>query len=393
MPNAVTTSSVNSTLVLGESQTTQIQEVSPKGSKTIDLGKGKVTTDTAPGDFVIKGNTLSSSQILEVASERVPNLLAQEILSGFSPESQAVLEISGARTVGQFVVTPIKAPAGAISAALKESVARTSTDFVRIKTVESIAVPGQIQIQAVNKNVSNNDEMASIFLDSGLAVPSRLSDLPTPINGSWIQVAGSATGYVPNSIVYLALTSDPIVVSEAVVDKFGNAQFSGVFPIEVVGTGAHSIRIIGKRLIKGVTVNSQGEIKVSDNAFNEIYRFDMNTNSTLRYLGFNAEGGTRATIRVVPIRSTQPWWTIWFIAWTIFIGLIIKLGRYVKKKRDIWIGVVLIVLSVAPSQFYGWTEIAYPVMYWGEGLGLLGLGLWLFVPPIKKKIKGLDSAN
>ena len=119
----------------------------------------------------------------------------------------------------------------------------------------------------------------------------------------------------------------------------------------------------------------------------------MQTSSTIRYIGFNTTGGTHASIRVIPLRAPMPWWTIWFIVWTIFIGLIIKLGRYAKKKRDIWIGVVLIVLSVAPSQFYGWTEIAYPVMYWGEGLGLLGLGLWLLVPPFKKKIKGLDIVN
>ena len=70
----------------------------------------------------------------------------------------------------------------------------------------------------------------------------------------------------------------------------------------------------------------------------------------------------------------------WLIVWTVIIGLIVKLSGRTKQKRDLIIGSGLIVLSALPSQYYGWTEIAYPVMYWGEGLTLAGLLLWWITP-------------
>ena len=74
----------------------------------------------------------------------------------------------------------------------------------------------------------------------------------------------------------------------------------------------------------------------------------------------------------------------WLIVWTVIIGLIVKLSGRTKQKRDLIIGSGLIVLSALPSQYYGWTEIAYPVMYWGEGLTLVGQLLWWRTPKLKR---------
>lgn len=378
----------------GNSTDTEIMVEALRATKTIDFGRGVVRVDAALAGTHSVGTPLFSSVGATSASLRSPGQLSRETFKGFTPNSGALMEIIGARTIGQFVVLPMGvADAVAISSALNESVTRTSTDFVKIEKATSVAAPTQIELNEINKIESTEDQMSRTFFDSELSNPVRLSDMKLPSNSSWVSVTAKVTKYAPGSVIYLTLTSDPIVVSEAVVDQDGNAQVSGIFPVQVLGSGAHRLRVIGRRLIEGIAADPQGEIKISDEALREIWRFDMQTSSTIRYIGFNTTGGTHAAIRVVPLRAPMPWWTIWFIVWTIFIGLIIKLGGFVKKKRDVRIGAVLIVLSVAPSQFYGWTEIAYPVMYWGEGIGLLGLALWLFVPPIKKKIKGLEIVN
>jgi hypothetical protein len=180
----------------------------------------------------------------------------------------------------------------------------------------------------------------------------------------------------------LTITSDPIVISEAVVDEFGNAQVTGVFPANVFGNGAHSIRVIGRRLIDGVVADANGEIKISNEAMDEIRKFDMQSNATVRYIGYNVSGGTSIAIRVVRLRSLLPWWILWLIVWTVIIGLIVKQSGRTKQKRDLIIGSGLIILSALPSQYYGWTEIAYSVMYWGEGLTVIGLVLWWRTPKL-----------
>lgn len=368
------------------SPTTSTVLVEP--AATIDFGRGVIKVGDARAGTNAVGTPLFSSVGATSASRRSPAELGRETLEGFTPSSGALMEIIGARTVGQFVVLPGGVvDSVAVSAALNESVNRTAAEFVRIEKANPVQAPNQAQLDEINKIESTEDQMSRTFFDSELSNPVRLSDMNFPSNSTWVSVSARVEKYAPGSVIYLALTSSPIVVSEAVVDQNGNAQVSGVFPVQVLGSGAHNLRVIGKRLIEGVIADSKGEIKFSDEAMLEIQRFDMQTSATVRVIGFNTTGGDLTSLRVIPLRAPMPWWTIWFIVWTIILGLIVKLGNYAKKKRDIWVGVVLILLSVAPSQYYGWTEIAYPVMYWGAGIGLLGLCLWLLVPAIKRAKK------
>ena len=195
----------------------------------------------------------------------------------------------------------------------------------------------------------------------------------------------SAARYKPGSVVYLAITSDPIVISEAVVDQSGNAVVTGVFPAEIAGNGGHRIRVVGTRQFADVLVDSNGEILLPESALAEISRFDMQTSATVRVSGANNSGGNNVAIRVVPLRSPLPWWTLWICGLVALLGLILKLSRKLRTLRELIIGTVLILASAFPSQYFGWTEIAYPVMYWGAGIALLGVALLWLTPPIRSK--------
>ena len=273
----------------------------------------------------------------------------------------------------------------AIALALLESTNRTATDFARIEDAKAVQEPSASEMKSINKVESTEAQMSQIFNDSELANPVRIGDLNLPQNGNWLQVTASAAKYKPGSVVYLALTSDPIVISEAVVDKLGNAVLAGMFPAEIAGDGGHRIRVVGTRQFADVLVDSKGQISLSESTIAEIVRFDMQTSATIRYSGANTTGGNNIAVRVVPLRAPLPWWTLWICGWTAFLGLILKLSRKLHGWKELLVGSVVLIASAFPSQYYGWREIAYPVMYWGAGIALLGIVLLWLAPALRRK--------
>jgi len=303
------------------------------------------------------------------------------------------IEVIGARTLGQFVVQPVgEVDNIALAAALNESTSRTATEFARIDSAKAVSEPSVSELQRVNKIESTKGEMSQVFFDSELVNPVRLSDLTLPTSGKWLTIKASATKYAPGTVVYLAITSEPIVISEAVVDRNGNAVIEGTFPVEIVGSGGHQLRVVGTRRFADVVVDAKGEIKLSDFTIAEIGLFDMQTSATVRYVGPNPTGGQNSAVRVVPLRAKLPWWTLWICGWTAFLGLILKLGGKLRKLAELVVGTVVLLMSAFPSQFYGWTEIAYPVMYWGAGITLVGIALLWLLPPLRRKSKDSQLA-
>lgn len=226
------------------------------------------------------------------------------------------IEVIGARTLGQFVVQPVgEIDNIALAAALNESTSRTATEFARIDSAKAVSEPSASELQLVNKIESTNDEMSQVFFDSELANPVRMSDLNLPTGGKWISVIATATKYSPGTVVYLALTSDPIVISEAVVYMNGNAVIEGSFPIQITGSGGHRLRVVGTRQYADVMVDDKDEVKLSNKTIAEIRLFDMQTSAIVRNIGPNPTGGQNLAVRVVPLRAKLPWWIIWICGW------------------------------------------------------------------------------
>ncbi|MFM8508162.1 MAG: hypothetical protein ACKOBR_10830, partial [Actinomycetota bacterium] len=217
-----------------------------------------------------------------------------------------------------------------------------------------------------------------------LPQPTRLTDLSIPKSKKWLRVSGQADGYVPGSVVYLAVTSAPIVFAEAIVDRSGTAQLVGSFPVDLLPAGGHRLRIVGIRQIAGVTLDQEGEIRLAASTIAEIARFDIQSSATVRISGPNKWGGYHTTVRVVPLREPLPWWTLWLAGWTALLALLARLSRKLVSRRDRVIGTVLMIISALPSQYWGWVKIAYVVNYWGLGILVLGIAVVWLVPPIRR---------
>lgn len=380
-PNTSTTSTTTS--VPKSNVTTTVPPID-----TVDLGSGPVPRASVAQQSSNGSATTNQPSSLESATnaQRSIGQLGSEKLAGFEPGSGVSVEVIGARTLGQFVVLRSGAVDNiAIALALLESTNRTATDFARIEDAKAVQEPSASEMKSINKVESTEAQMSQIFNDSELANPVRIGDLNLPQNGNWLQVTASAAKYKPGSVVYLALTSDPIVISEAVVDKLGNAVLAGMFPAEIAGDGGHRIRVVGTRQFADVLVDSKGQISLSESTIAEIVRFDMQTSATIRYSGANTTGGNNIAVRVVPLRAPLPWWTLWICGWTAFLGLILKLSRKLHGWKELLVGSVVLIASAFPSQYYGWREIAYPVMYWGAGIALLGIVLLWLAPALRRK--------
>ncbi len=349
----------------------------------VDLGSGPLpSTSVVPPSG---GGSTTTTQVLSTDSgsnaKRSIDELRSEKIKGFEPGSGVSVDVIGTRTLGQFAVLPTGTVDNiAIAAALLESTNRTATDFARIKEAKAVQEPSANELKTTNQIKSTDADMSQQFKDSELVNPVRMSDLSLPQDGKWIKVTLSVTTYKPGSIIYLTITSNPIVISEALVDQFGNAVVTGLFPAEIVGNGLHRIRVVGTRRFDDVVVNKKGEITLTESIIAEIVRFDMQSSATIRSTGANLSGGNNTAVRVVPLRAPLPWWTLWICGLAAFLGLILKLNRKLHLVRQLIVGSVVLVVSAFPAQYYGWTQIAYPVMYWGIGVALLGIVLLWIVP-------------
>ncbi|MFM9084873.1 MAG: hypothetical protein ACKORC_00125 [Acidimicrobiia bacterium] len=312
-------------------------------------------------------------------------VLAAERFDAYLPGPALLLEVIGARTTAQFVVTPGSAADPiAIAAAVDESTSRLETDFARVDSVQPLTAPDTASLAALADAKSTDTLMSRIFADSELPEPARLTDLTIPRTGKWLRVSGEARGYVPGSVVYMAVTSDPIVFAEAVVDRDGTARLVGAFPVDLLPAGGHRVRIVGIRQVYGVTLDRQGEIQLAESTIAKIAQFDMQTSATVRISGPNAWGGYHSAIRVVPLREPLPWWTLWIVGWTAILALLARLARKLPSRRERIIGTLLMVVSAIPSQYWGWIKIAYVVNSWGLAILALGVAIVWLVPPIRR---------
>ncbi|AOY56550.1 beta strand repeat-containing protein [Candidatus Rhodoluna planktonica] len=306
-----------------------------------------VTTEKADG----------TKDVLSAATRTVAAVAAEKI-SGFAPSAGIRIEVIGSRIAGQFVVTPGQAADPvAIAAAIEESTARQRTNFASIDKVVQTTPPASTQI------FSTEIEQPEIelFAASGLAKPISLKDLNVADAAKWIKVDASADTYLPGTLVYLTVTTQPIIFGEAVVDKFGKAQLSGSLPIDLLEAGGHAIRLVGIRSLEGVSTDANGEIVLSEEAVNEIQKFDDGTQATVIISGASQSGGSQTVIREIPLEREVAWWTVWF---ALILGLLTLVARLIRRPVGNVRRTVLLVTAFAsalPAAIIGWVSVTYEI--------------------------------
>ncbi|MGA0798261.1 MAG: hypothetical protein ACO3O9_03825, partial [Candidatus Nanopelagicales bacterium] len=169
------------------------------------------------------------------------------------------------------------------------------------------------------------------------------------------------------------------------VNKDGTAELTGDLPLNVLEAGAHTIRVVGIRIIDGLSADSNGEIQISDAAMEEIQRFDDGTKATIKWFGPNSSGGVNSAYREVPLEQIIPWWTLWFVSVGAFLMLFLKRFRKIGTKQKKIQSLVWLLIATAPAMYFGWTQIVYVVMGVSALIAILGGALVWFVPEKKAK--------
>jgi hypothetical protein len=325
--------------------------------KAIDSSAG---TSSTPSPEASNGNSVQAAtkSIPEAAVEKIP---------GFTKGAGVRIEVIGSRITGQFVVAPGNAlDVVAVAQAIEESTARTATSFASIKQVTRVTQPAKTEIY--DSAITKTQEQ--IFAASGLAKPVTLSSLNVTTATKWIQVSADASTYLPGTMVYLTVTTQPIIFGDAVVDKFGKAKLVGKLPIDILEQGGHSLRIVGIRSLDGISTDSNGEIVLSEATMDEIQLFDDGTKATVIMSGSATSGGSQTVVREIPLDRNVAWWTVWLALIAGLIALVIRLVRPpVLARRRIATGVVALAAGV-PAAVLGWTQIAYE-LWIGVGIALV----------------------
>lgn len=294
--------------------------------------------------------------------------LAGEMLGGFAPGTGAVVQVTGARTTAQFIVDPTTlGDPLALVAALDESSLRLTADFAVLRSADvtdrpadGLLLGGQVSYDA-----------RAVFEAAGLARPVLVDALGVGDATRWIIVEADATGYLPGSVVYLVVTTQPVIVAATVVDRDGSAHLVGAIPADLFAAGPHDLRIVGTRVLTGATSNSDGEIALSTQAMDDIQRFDAGTWATVEISGTAASGGSATAVRVVLLGLEAPWWTVIVLGILGLLLLGLLLWRRPEFTRWRVLAAALLTAGITLPAIAGWLSRSYDVVTVGILVGLI----------------------
>ncbi|MGA0883678.1 MAG: hypothetical protein ACO3Q1_03265, partial [Candidatus Nanopelagicales bacterium] len=344
--------------------------------RTIDIGTGVKPVEEVVSELSDQTSELGKRDLEELKTEK---------LGGFAPDAPGIkIEIIGARTGARFVVSnQSQIDTLTLMQAIQSSIPTQAQDFAEISNVTETQTP-----RIPNEwSEEERNYAAEIFAASGLEAPVNLRDLYSDQFNSWIKIDTRAETYLPGSIVYLTVTSNPLVIGSAVVDRDGFVQLSGDMPIEWLQTGEHRIRLVGIRALDGVSVDDQGEVQLSEELISEIEKFDLGTQATITVIGPNTSGGEHAALRVVPLMPTAPWWTMWIILGVGLIALYLRRKNYLFNKQRRYAGLIAVCLASLPAVIIGWFSTVTLVVWVGIGATLLSLALNWLVPVKENQAK------
>lgn len=298
---------------------------------------------------------------------RIPTELASERIGGFASGAGLRVEVHGARSVARFIVTRQNVIDGrTMPQVLPRTAGTQRADFAQITAVDVDVTPRLPRAWSVEEQ----EAAAEMFAEAGLPAPRLVTEVSTEPSASsrsprWERVDVDVATYLPGSTVYLAVTSDPMVLDAAVVNRDGTATLSGSVPLHLLSFGEHRVRVVGVRALDGVSTDDAGEVVLSEALIQEIQRFDSGTVATVLLTGPDVAGGLQVAVRVVPLEPRAPWWTLLFIvAAGGAIGRARRKGGRILGHSRLRSG-ALLALAAVPAIVLGWYSTVTLVAYVG----------------------------
>ena len=327
----------------------------------------------APAPLVAPQRTQSTSApLVPVTSSATKSLsaAASEVISGFTPGESLTVQVTGSRISGQFVVSPGSVgDVVGIAKALEESTQRTQSDFAKVTAVSP--VEGKPQVTDLYATPVT-PAVQKVFAASGLQAPRLVKDVYSSKAENWLSVESAVSSYVPGSKVYLVVTTQPIILGAATVDKNGEAVIDGLLPLDALEQGGHNIRLVGTRQIDGVSADADGNIQLTDKAMKAIKAFDQGTKATVEM-----QGKSVSAVREIPLEKDVAWWTVWLAIGVALLALLLRfLRKPVRFRRRVTAGVLAIAAGI-PALAYGWFTASYEL--WIGTLVALGTGIFVLV--------------
>jgi multidrug efflux pump subunit AcrA (membrane-fusion protein) len=253
---------------------------------------------------------------------------SSETLPGFAANAPVIVHVLGSLTVSAFNV-PANVTAEQLQAAIESAFSTTSNS---VTSIESSVIAGQ---PPVAPSGPASQDALNAFNHVGLDAPITVIDLTgTNYTGTWVQVQTVVSNLFPGTIVYLALTSQPVILGAAVVGQDGTAKLSGFLPVDALPAGDHRVRVVGTHDYEGVSADGSGQAKLSDAAMKDIQGFDKGTQVTVIVTGDGANGGTTSLVRVIPVDEATggfPWWIV--IASVALLLLILVLVLVLRRRN------------------------------------------------------------
>ena len=352
----------------------------PADGQPVDSGQaagGEVLFDTGNRVQFTDTGALDLTTVKNVT----PSQLADEKISGFAPNTGLYIEVLGSRTGARFVVTTANIiDSVTLIEAIRNSIPAQAADFFEVKS----AVLGVKPTKPAEWSEKELLTALDYFEAAGLDSPQSLADIDFTGISNWIEIYGTAKGYVPGSTVFLTLTSSPLVIAQGQVDRDGNIELVGSLPVEFLEAGEHRIRLVGIRSLGGVSVDENGEVVISAETMAEIERFDLGTQSTVRMGGKTPEGDYLNAIRVVPLNPVAPWWTLWFILASFIVTTVARRRGWMNSTRKLWLGASLNLGAAVPAVVIGWLSTVTTVVWVGLALGLLAMAVSMVIQPSRE---------
>jgi len=314
--------------------------------------------------------------------------IASESIGGFKPGAGLRIEVTGSRISGQFVVSPASiADPVALATAIEESTSRTKSNFAQVNSVVPATTAPQSN-QIFDTPITT--KVSDVFAASGLEKPRTVGDLKPSTKQKWLSVDASVSSYVPGSTVYLVVTTQPTILGSATVGKDGKANLEGLLPVDLLDAGGHNIRLVGTRLIDGVSADDAGNITLDDSAITEIKKFDEGTKATVALYGKSSAGSTMSAIREVYLDKVVAWWTVWLAAGIALLALLIRFLRGPAGfRRRLTTGIIAFAGGI-PAFIIGWVTASYE-LWIGTGIGLAAAAIVLFWGRVGSKLNRMND--
>lgn len=334
----------------------------------------RITIDLGPSGGIAEVPAHASLGTIVAASRTSATVgfgvLAQESFGGFMPGCGVRIEVIGARSTARFVLTEVDLVDAYVTARVLARSARFhAADFARITDIRRLESMPRGAVPTWGP--AQREDAAALFGAARLSQPKMLSDLDLSAFTQWVQVSGEVSGYVPGSVLHLAVTSEPVILASVVVGRDGVATISGALPVELLGLGEHRIRFVGTRAFDGLSVGGDGALRLSEEVLGQIDRFDRGTDATVIAHGFNSDGGSHVSLRIVPLDPVPPWWTLLAVLLVGGLGLRARRrGRLETTwRKSVTSGAVL--LAAIPAVVLGWSATMTVVAGVGGVVALL----------------------